>query len=188
MPYTNQISKYSQRCSLVDIQAGAKLLFLRFYPLMFHKDGRQVLWLRGMRSERSWILSTICPVLPLGLSRYIESKCTGQTPPSRIWSKDNSSGIPCDIPELPDFVDSAMDFCFFSLERDALSATGEGRRYMRGILCEGPVEGAARENKCEWEEGRGKEEVQCVEGSRGPTSGDVQVAGEAGTDGVDWRR
>lgn len=56
---------------------------------------------------------------------------TGQTPPEMMRSNDRASGIPWDMPLLPEVIDSLMDFCFSAPEsesRDEALATREGRR------------------------------------------------------------
>lgn len=39
---------------------------------------------------------------------------TGQTPPEMMRSKDRASGIPALMHELPELMESLMDFCFSS--------------------------------------------------------------------------
>jgi len=55
---------------------------------------------------------------------------TGQTPLAMMRSKDKASGMPADELELPDVMESLIDFCFSSPLIEALEeeVTCEGRR------------------------------------------------------------
>jgi hypothetical protein len=60
---------------------------------------------------------------------------TGQTPPAMMRSKDSASGIPCDMPLLPDRTESWMDFSLTSPKTDDVEEgrdTWAGRRYVMG--------------------------------------------------------
>lgn len=42
-------------------------------------------------------------------------------------SKERASGMPWDIPLLPEWTDSSMDFCLLSPENEAADEAGETR-------------------------------------------------------------